>query len=82
MRAVTTDAHVALATGQLLRLDDPGPLEIACEAGRVWLTEEAQASDTWLMAGMTAQLTGRGLALVEALLPARLRIVARKAQSE
>lgn len=78
---MTTDAHVALATGQLLRLDDPGPLEIACEEGRVWLTEEAQASDTWLETGMSARLTGRGLALVEALLPARLRIVGRKAQA-
>jgi hypothetical protein len=76
---VTPDAHVALATGQVLRLDDPGPIEVACDAGRVWLTEEAQASDTWLVPGMTARIAGRGLALLEALAPARLRIVGKGA---
>ena len=74
---MTTDAHVALATGQMLRLEGPGDWEVACDAGLAWLTEEAQPRDVWLTAGTRARVAGRGLALIEAARNTRLRIVRR-----
>ncbi|MGZ5037876.1 MAG: DUF2917 domain-containing protein [Usitatibacter sp.] len=65
---------LALAAGQLLRLDAPGRLELACDSGRVWVTEEPEARDTWLDAGQSVRLAGRGLAIVEATRAATLRI--------
>jgi hypothetical protein len=63
-----------LAQGELVRLESAGVFEIACEEGRVWLTEESNARDVWLTAGQCAQVSGRGLALVEAVRRARIRI--------
>jgi hypothetical protein len=65
---------LALAAGELLRLEAPGVLEVACDSGRVWVTEERETRDTWLDAGQSVRLAGRGLALVEATRTARLRI--------
>lgn len=66
--------RIGLAAGEVLRLESAAGLEVACEAGRVWLTEEAQAGDTWLTPGCRARLTGRGLAVLEATVPASLRL--------
>src|SRR5258706_6503733 len=55
-----------LAQGELVRLEAGGAFEVACEEGRVWLTEESNSRDWWLTAGQCARLSGRGLALVEA----------------
>jgi hypothetical protein len=74
VRPVLRSFTLELAPGELLRLEAPGRLEIACDSGRVWVTEERQASDTWLDAGQSVRLEGRGLALVEATRPASLRI--------
>jgi len=63
-----------LAQGELVRLESAGAFEVACEEGRVWLTEEANDRDMWLNAGQCARLSGRGLALVEAVRHARIRI--------
>jgi len=63
-----------LAQGDLVRVESAGAFEIACEEGRVWLTEESNARDVWLTAGQCARLSGRGLALVEAVRRARIRI--------
>lgn len=63
-----------LAQGEVVRLEAAGTFEIACEEGRVWLTEESNARDWWLTAGQCARLSGRGLALVEAMRHARIRI--------
>ena len=62
-----------LAQGELVRLESAGTFEVACEEGRVWLTEES-GRDVWLIAGQCARLSGHGLALVEAVRRARIRI--------
>ena len=63
-----------LAQGELVRLESAGAFEVACEEGRVWLTEEANDRDMWLTAGQCARLSGRGLAVVEAVRHARIRV--------
>jgi len=63
-----------LAQGELLRLESADGVEVAVDEGRVWLTEEANERDVWLGAGQRARLSGRGLALVEAVRDARIRI--------
>jgi hypothetical protein len=40
----------------------------------VWITEEKNARDTWLAAGQSARLEGRGLTLLEATEQTRIRI--------
>jgi hypothetical protein len=64
-----------MAAGQLLRLQAPRGHEVHCEAGHLWITEEAQPCDVWLAAGQRVRLVGEGLALVEAKGEARLTIV-------
>lgn len=64
---------IDLAQGELVRLESEGTFEVACEEGRVWLTEES-GRDVWLIAGQCARLSGHGLALVEAVRRARIRI--------
>ena len=63
-----------LAQGELLRLESADGVEVAVDEGRVWLTEEANGRDVWLSTGQRARLSGRGLALVEAVRHARIRI--------
>jgi hypothetical protein len=65
---------LALAAGEVMRLDAPRGLEVRCESGHLWITEEAQADDVWLGPGQRVRLVGDGLALLEAKGPARLRI--------
>jgi len=65
---------LALARGELLRLDASCGLEVACDSGRVWITQERDARDLWLTAGQSVRLGGRGLALLEADRQARVRI--------
>jgi hypothetical protein len=63
-----------LPAGHVLRLVAPRGLEVTCEAGHLWITEEAQPDDVWLAAGQRVMLVGDGLALLEAKGDARLRI--------
>lgn len=65
---------LALAPGELLRLDAAHAVEVRCDAGRLWITEEAQPRDVWLRAGERATLAGCGVTLVEATEASRLRI--------
>jgi len=67
-------ARVALAAGELLRLEAPRGLRVTCEAGHLWITEQDQPEDVWLAAGQRVRLVGAGLALLEAKGEARLRI--------
>jgi hypothetical protein len=64
-----------LGAGEVLRLVDPEGIEVACDAGRVWITEERGLDDLWLRAGQSVRLTRRGLALLEATRAARIRII-------
>ena len=63
-----------LAEGEILRLESQGGFEVACEEGRVWLTEECDRRDVWLTAGQRVRLSGCGLAVLEAVHRARIRI--------
>ena len=65
---------VALAPGEVLRLEGPRGLQVVCQSGHLWITEEAQPDDVWLAAGQRVRLVGNGLAVLEAKGAARLRI--------
>jgi hypothetical protein len=67
-------ARIALAAGELLTLEAPRGLEVRCESGHLWITEEAQPCDVWLAAGQRVRLVGEGLAVVEAKGDARLTV--------
>ncbi len=43
--------------------------------GRVWLTEEGNARDAFLASGEEVSLGSRGLAVIEALGPARIQLI-------
>jgi len=42
---------VRLAAGEVLRIPAPRGLEVACEAGHLWITEEGMPDDVWLGPG-------------------------------
>jgi hypothetical protein len=44
-------------------------------SGRVWLTEEGDLNDSFLASGEEVALGGHGLAVIEALTPARVQLV-------
>jgi hypothetical protein len=75
VNAVRNGPAFALRAGEVLRLPSPRGLEVACDAGHLWITEEAQADDVWLAAGQRVRLVGEGLAVLEAKGETRLRIV-------
>lgn len=68
-----------LAAGEVLRLASPRGLEVACDSGHLWITEEAQADDVWLAPGQRVRLVGDGLAVLEAKGAVTLRIEGRRA---
>lgn len=43
--------------------------------GRIWLTEDGDARDLFLGSGEQASLAGRGMAVIEALGPARIELI-------
>ena len=65
---------ISLSAGALLRLQAPRGLQVTCESGHLWITEEFQVEDVWLAAGQRVRLVGDGLAVLEAKGDARLRI--------
>ena len=66
-----------LAAGEVLRIAAPRGLEVACESGHLWITEEGMPDDVWLAAGQRVRLVGDGLALLEAKGDVRLRVEGR-----
>jgi len=77
VRASTVEVRgktIALSAGALLRLAGPRGLQVTCEKGHLWITEEDQPDDVWLAAGQRVALVGDGLAVLEAKGEARLRI--------
>ena len=66
--------QTCLAPGEILRLEAPRGLVVACDSGHLWITEESQPEDVWLAAGQRVRLVGDGLALLEAKGDACLRI--------
>ena len=73
--AVHAGETVALRHGEVVRLAAPRGLEVACDAGHLWITEESQPDDVWLGPGQRVRLVGQGLAVLEAKGPATLRIL-------
>lgn len=65
---------MTLAPGAVLRLAPARGLEVACEAGHLWITEEGQPCDVWLAPGQRVRLVGEGVAVVEAKGEARMSI--------
>ena len=70
----TLPEALALPAGEVLRVQSPRGLEVTCEAGHLWITEEALPDDVWLGPGQRVRLVGDGLAVLEAKGDARLRI--------
>ena len=66
--------QACLAAGEIMRLEAPRGLVVACDSGHLWITEESQPDDVWLAAGQRVRLVGDGLALLEAKGDACLRI--------
>jgi hypothetical protein len=79
VNALAPALPVELAAGETLRLASPRGLEVACDAGHLWITEESQPDDVWLAAGQRVRLVGTGLAVLEAKGIARLRITGLRA---
>ena len=65
MSAVREGHALALHAGEVLRLPSPRGLEVAVDAGHLWITEEAQADDVWLAPGQRVRHVGQGLAVLE-----------------
>jgi Protein of unknown function (DUF2917) len=65
---------VNLRAGELLRLPRPHAIEVTCESGRLWITEDARDEDVWLRPGERACLRGAGLVLIEAIGFSRVRV--------
>ena len=65
---------ISLEAGEFLRLEEQEGIEVRCEAGRLWITDETSSRDVWLRDGEGAVLEGGGLTLVEAVDFTRLRI--------
>ena len=68
------NAALAMSPGGVIRVDRAIGVEVACDAGRIWITEERSPHDVWLAAGETVRLAGRGLAIVEAVAGSTVRI--------
>ena len=74
MRIEARPYRAQLTAGELIKLEAPRGLQVTCESGHLWITEEAQPDDVWLAAGQRVWLVGDGLAVLEAKGDARLRI--------
>jgi hypothetical protein len=68
---------VKLAAGAVLRIAGARGLEVACESGQLWITEEGMPEDVWLAAGQRVRLVGEGVAVLEAKGDVRLRVEGR-----
>jgi hypothetical protein len=59
--------RVVLAAGDIMRLTPARlPLTVTCVRGTCWLTQEGDALDHLLGAGMAHRVTARGLTLIQA----------------
>lgn len=66
--------EVQLRNGEIVSLKGSRGIEITVLAGRLWITEEASNDDIWLEAGQHANLSGDGLAVIEAVGASRVEI--------
>ena len=68
------NAAFSLAPGEVLRVDRAVGVEVAVDCGRIWVTEERSFDDVWLAAGQSVRLAGHGLAIVESVGGASIRV--------
>lgn len=62
-----------LPAGEVIALVDAAGWDLACLAGRIWLTEEG-GDDVWLAAGEGFALRRSGRCVIEAAAPSVLRL--------
>ncbi|WP_300319976.1 DUF2917 domain-containing protein [Accumulibacter sp.] len=67
------NSELCLADNAPIRLTSASGVRIVCTAGRVWLTVEGEAGDFFLATGDSHLVSGRGLALLEAIGSGRVR---------
>lgn len=70
---------IALATGDMLRIDTPRDVLVYVAQGRVWITEERAIDDVVLEVEGHHRLRRPGVAIVEALAPAVVFLTAPEA---
>jgi hypothetical protein len=70
---------LALATGEVVTLDDVRGLRIRSEAGTVWITEEADFKDHIVGPGDTRVVQRNGRTVIQALQPAWIALAANDA---
>lgn len=63
-----------LAAGELLRIEHARGVRVCVQSGMLWITEEARNDDVWVRAGEDVALTGDGLAVLEAIGQAKVRL--------
>jgi hypothetical protein len=63
-----------LAAGEVMRIEHARGIHVRVQSGLLWITEEARNDDVWLRAGEQADLTGRGLAVLEAIGDTQVRL--------
>ena len=63
-----------LAPGELLRIEHARGVHVCVQSGTLWITEEARNDDVWLRAGEGTDLTGDGLAVLEAVGDTKVRL--------
>jgi len=72
----TPSPTLMLAAGELVRLPAGACATIVCSRGAVWVTQDGERRDLVLSAGQSAELGDRGLVLVQAFEPSRIRVQA------
>lgn len=71
---LSTFRTIDLPSGSLVPFTSMPGERVRILSGRVWLTEQGNLSDAFLGSGDEVQLAGRGLAVIEALGPARVQL--------
>lgn len=79
MQTSTRRELIPVLKGDLLTVDQGGPVEIGCESGAIWITQDNDVRDVVLNAGERFITDRSGAVLVYALQPAVLTTTARPA---
>lgn len=72
---VSTFRTIDLPGGSLVPFTSIPGERVRILYGRIWLTEEGSVNDAFLASGEEVQLASRGLAVIEALGPARVQLL-------
>jgi hypothetical protein len=75
MRQVSIFRTLDLTAGSVIPFTSSPRERVRVLYGQIWLTEEGNPRDAFLIGGEEASLAGRRLAVIEALGPARVHLV-------